>query len=89
MKIFEKVVRNKLVSHLEDTDLFNKNQHGFRKGCSCLSQLLAHYDKVLALLEQGLNVDTVYLDFSKAFDKVDHQIALEKTVTLWYWWTHF
>ena len=83
------MVRNKLVSHLEDTDLFNKNQHGFRQGRSCLSKLLAHYNKVLALLEQGLNVDTVYLDFSKAFDKVDHQFVLLYFVTLWYWWTNF
>ena len=78
VKIFEKVVRNKLVSYLEDSNLFNANQHGFRHGHSCLSQLLAHYDNVLSLLEKGLNVDTVYLDFSKAFDKVDHQIVLEK-----------
>ena len=44
----------------------------------CLSQLLAHYDEVLSLVESGKNVDTVYLDFAKAFDKVDHAILLKK-----------
>ena len=78
IKLFEKVMRNKIVAYLDEGNLFNKSQHGFRQGRSCLSQLLAHHDEVLANLEKGLNVDTIYLDFSKAFDKVDHQIVLAK-----------
>ena len=78
IKIFEKVVRIKLVNQLEQTNQFNPNQHGFRKGRSCLNQLLAHYDMVMSLLEQGIGVDTVYLDFSKAFDKVDFETLLKK-----------
>ena len=78
VKVFEKVVRRKLVAHLEGNNLFNSNQHGFRGGRSCLSQLLAHVDTVLSYLEQGYNVDTIYLDFSKAFDKVDHTLLLKK-----------
>ena len=78
IKVFEKVMRNKLVDFFEENELFNNSQHGFRIGRSCLSQLLAHHDKILSLLERGLNVDTVYLDFSKAFDKVDHRIVLKK-----------
>ena len=78
IKIFEKVVRNNLVAFLEENDLLNDGQHGFRIGRSCLSQLLNHYDNILSLLEKGLNVDTVYLDFAKAFDKVDHRIVLKK-----------
>ena len=78
IKIFEKVVRNNLVQFLEENNLFNKNQHGFRLGRSCLSQLLDYHDKIISSLEAGFNVDSVYLDFSKAFDKVDHQIVLAK-----------
>jgi hypothetical protein len=77
-KIFEKVIRNHLASFLQTNNLYNPNQHGFRKGRSCLSQLLAHYDLIIEYLEKGLNVDTIYLDFSKAFDKVDHRIVMEK-----------
>ena len=47
-------------------------------GRSCLSQLLAHYDKILSYMEEGLNVDVIYLDFAKAFDKVDFDIVLKK-----------
>ena len=64
-------MRYTLVIYLDQNNLFNTTQHGFRKGRSCLSQLLAHYDEILSLIENGLNVDVVYLDFAKAFDKVD------------------
>ena len=78
IKVFEKVIRNHLVRFLDENNKFNLNQHGFRIGRSCLSQLLTHYDKILSHLEKGLNVDTVYLDFAKAFDKVDHSLVLKK-----------
>ena len=78
IKVFEKVIRNHLVRFLDENNKHNLNQHGFRAGRSCLSQLLTHYDRILSLLEKGLNVDTVYLDFAKAFDKVDHSLVLKK-----------
>ena len=56
----------------------NPNQHGFRSGRSCLSQLLAQYDLVLRQMEEGKNFDAIYLDFAKAFDKVDHGIFIHK-----------
>ena len=82
VKIFEKVIRTKLVSHLDEHNMMNPNQHGFRAGRSCLSQLLQHYDAVTQLLEDGQNVDVVYLDFSKAFDKLDIRITLQKVYNL-------
>ncbi|KAG0713115.1 RNA-directed DNA polymerase from mobile element jockey [Chionoecetes opilio] len=59
-----------------------ENQHGFRKGRSCLSKLLAHYNWFLETLAAGNNVDVVFLDFAKAFDKVDHGILLHKIKAL-------
>ena len=56
----------------------NNGQHGFRFGRSCVSELLVHYDRIVDILESGFNVDTIYLDFAKAFDKVDHGIVLKK-----------
>ena len=78
IKIFEKVIRKNVVQYMDKHKLFNESNHGFRQSLSCLSQLLAHYDDILNLLEQGLNVDVVYLDFAKAFDKVDFNIVLQK-----------
>ena len=82
IKIFEKIIRTHMVSFLESNMLMNRNQHGFRAGRSCLSQLLQHFDQVTKLLEEGKNVDVIYLDFGKAFDKLDFKIALRKLYEL-------
>ena len=47
IKIFERVVRKTLVVHLETNNLLSGTQQGFRKGCSCLTQLLQHHDEIL------------------------------------------
>ena len=78
IKIFEKVLRNHIVSHMEDNELLNPGQHGFRAGRSCLSQFLSHFETITKILEDGDNVDVIYLDFSKAFDKVDFLVTLRK-----------
>ena len=82
IKVFEKIIRNRVVEFLELNNLMNPNQHGFRAGHSCLSQLLQHFDEVTKLLENGKNVDVVYLDFAKAFDKLDFFITLQKLFNL-------
>ena len=71
-------MRKELVSYLETNQLLDVNQHGSRAGKSTLSQLLEHQDQILTALENGENLDSVYLDFSKAFDKCDHGILLHK-----------
>ena len=78
VKIFERIIRKHIVRYIEINDLFNWSQHGFRIGRSCLSQLLQQYDTILSSLKSGDNVDVVYIDFTKAFDKVDFDILLEK-----------
>ena len=82
IKTFEKVIRNQLVNFFDEHDLLNDSQHGFRRTRSCLSQLLAHFDHITRLLELGNCVDVVYLDFAKAFDKVDIGITLRKLKSL-------
>ena len=82
IKVFERVISKKLVHYLEQNFLFNPNQHGFRKGRSCLSELLSHFHEILSIVESGGRADVVYLDFSKAFDKVDFSILMKKLKSL-------
>ena len=78
IKIFERVLRKHIVAHMESNNFLSPNQHGFRKKRSCLTQLLSHVDNVLKTLNEGEEVDVIYLDYAKAFDKVDHKILLAK-----------
>ena len=81
-KIFERVIHTALTDHVESFHLINETQHGFRPGRSTITQLLRFYDSILTLLDEGHSVDAIYLDFAKAFDKVDHTILLKKLSSL-------
>ena len=78
IKTMERIIRKSMVNHLEVHKKLNQSHHGFRSQRSCLSQLLEHHDTILSFLEEGENVDSIYLDFSKAFDKVDTGILCHK-----------
>ena len=76
-KVFETVVRDQFI-FLESNELIKDSQHGFRKGSSCLINLLTFLDKVLHSVNEGYPADVVFFDLAKAFDKVPHQRLLEK-----------
>ena len=63
---------------MEENELINNNQHGFRKKRSCMTQLLSHIEQIYRSLNNREEVDVIYLDFAKAFDKVDHAVLLMK-----------
>ena len=67
-----------LVSHIEKNNLLPDGQHGSRPMRSTLTQLLAHWDVILDGLVEGEGLDSVYLDFAKAFDKVETGVLLHK-----------
>ena len=74
-KIFERIVFKNLYNHLISNDLISKNQSGFRPGDSCTNQLLFLINEIHKAFDDKdcLEVRSVYLDMSKAFDKVWHQ----------------
>ena len=77
-KLLESIIANKIREHLEKFSLINDSQHGFSKGRSCLTNLLTFYRNVYEAVDNGENYDIIYLDFSKAFDKVPHDRLLNK-----------
>ena len=78
MKILERVIRKQIIAFMTKRCVFNSSQHGFREGRSCLSALLTVYDNIMLTLNSSCSIDMIYLDFAKAFDKVDHNILLHK-----------
>ena len=94
-KVMEKIVRDRITNHLNRNQLLTDCQHGFIKGRSCVTQLLAMLDKWTEILDQGGNIDAIYLDFSKCFDSVPHERLLLKLKkygiqgTLWDWVADF
>ena len=69
-----------LTGHVKDIQRIRPSQHGFMKGRSCLTNLISFYDQVTHLVDEGKAVDVIYLDFSKAFDTVFHNIPLQKLI---------
>lgn len=77
-KIFEKLIRDKLVSHMTEHNLFSNAQFGFRSLRSCALQLLDVMEKWTEWLDEGKSFDCIYYDFTKAFDTVPHARLMEK-----------
>jgi hypothetical protein len=77
-KLFESIIRDAIVSHLESNGLIFDSQHGFRRGRSCLSNVLTFLDKATRLIDEGEACDAIYLDFAKAFDTVPIERLLMK-----------
>ena len=77
-KDFEKIMYNRLIDLLETYKILIKFQFGFRKFHSTYMALMTLMDKLITALENGEHVIGIFLDFSKAFDTVDHEILLKK-----------
>ena len=77
-KIFEKAMYNRLIEFLENLKILYEKQFGFRKKHSTYMALMILIDKLIKCIENGEYVVGVFLDFSKAFDTVDHSILLRK-----------
>ena len=82
-KIFEKIMYNKVTAFLEIFQILHGNQYGFRKKSSTHVAFLTFINNVIQAIEKGEYTIGVFLDFSKAFDTVDHKILLDKLDHYW------
>ena len=77
-KIYEKLMHKRLLTFLDHNEVLFENQYGFRPGRSCEHALLNAQNTILNSLNKNEVALLLLIDFSKAFDMVDHDILLNK-----------
>lgn len=77
-KIFEHIVASHIIQHLESKNFFVQYQHGFRKNVSTITQLVSVIHDFTSAVDNHLQIDAVFLDLSKAFDRVPHKLLIDK-----------
>jgi hypothetical protein len=79
-KLFESILLSKIRSSLSCA--ISRHQHGFMQNRSTLTNLLTYHSNIMTAMVAGKQTDCMYADFSKAFDRVPHNILLRKLESL-------
>ena len=77
-KVMEQLVLDTISKQLEEKKVIRNNQHVFVKGKSRSTNLVVFSDSITSWVDGGRAVDVIYLDFSKAFGAVSHDILIWK-----------
>ena len=78
-KICEKIIKDRWIKYLEENNILNPRQFGFRQGRSCTTNLICFYSRIIDITQERDGwADCVFLDLKKAFDKVPHRKLLRK-----------
>jgi len=77
-KLLEKILKERIYLLSKRQCLIRDSQHGFVIGRSCLTNMTDFFEHVINYVDEGSAVGVVYMDFSKAFDKVPHGRLIRK-----------
>ena len=81
-KIYERVILNQLCQFIENNAIYNQNQSGFRKGHTTTTLLLKLRDDIIKAMNKSEVTLSILIDYSKAFDTIDHQTLVKTLVNL-------
>ncbi|KAG8324947.1 hypothetical protein J6590_108346 [Homalodisca vitripennis] len=81
-KILERVVLNRLLTHLKQHHLLTPRQHGFVKNRSTTTAIVQLIETIISNMEEGNITTSILLDFSKGFDCLDHKLIITKLLSL-------
>ena len=83
-KIFERLLHDSMFKFFTENNLISHDQSGFKPGDSCTNQLLSIMHRIYKSFNDGHEVLSVFLDMSKAFDKVWHKGSYFQIKAKWY-----
>lgn len=77
-KLMEHIINKALMTYLEEHNMLYPNQHSFRRKLSTTTQLLEITHDFALAIDSRLQIDAIFIDFSKAFDRVLHSLLIQK-----------
>ena len=77
-KIFERILYDRMINYIDKHNILSEKQFGFRKGLSTENAIINFIDNIYTGLENRQHTAAIFMDLSKAFDVLDHQILAIK-----------
>jgi len=77
-KVVKWIILEGMLRHMRDEEVVHDGQHGFTKSKSCLTNLVAFYDGVMALVDKRRTTGVIYLYLCKTSEMVPHYVLISK-----------